>query len=181
MKNVSPQAHKRLSQSSNITVKSWLWDRGSQTELHHVALRCIVDSSSSSLSTVSCPLSLPISLRLRCFAFIGGTARLADAKQLRVADAWLFYGCPPSTDDRCQGSLWTATLHHATLFSLLAPLATPACLADAALNPTAPAPFPPATPICSHTHTHSYAVLCIHPSTVITSDSRHTGNQWITC
>lgn len=78
------------------------------------------------------------------------------SRQLRVADAWLFCGCPPSTDDRCQGSSWTATLHHATLFSLLAPLDTPACLADAAANPTAPDPFPAATPIHSHTHARTH-------------------------
>lgn len=50
-----------------------------------------------------------------------------------------------------------------------------------------PSPSPP-VPFChtysfTHTHTHGtvHKYLCIHQSSVITSDSRHTANQWITC
>lgn len=143
--------------------------------MHHAALCCTADSSSFFLTTVSCPLSLPISLHparhRRC------EHEASRRAQLRVADACRFCRCPPSTDDRCQGSSWMATLHHAPLFS--APLDTPVCLADTVPNLTAPCPFPPAPPIHSLSRVHTH--LCIHQSSVITSDSHQTPNHRITC
>lgn len=44
-----------------------------------VALGCIIDSSSSFLSAVSYPLSLPISLRAACYVMVVAGTRLADA------------------------------------------------------------------------------------------------------
>lgn len=54
-------------------------EQSSRAELHHVALCCIADSSSSFLSTALCPLSLPISLRPACYGMDGAGARPADA------------------------------------------------------------------------------------------------------
>lgn len=45
----------------------------------HVALCCIIDSSSSLLSMVLCPLSLPISPRPACYTTVCAGTRLADA------------------------------------------------------------------------------------------------------
>ena len=54
-------------------------EQSSRTELHHVVQCCITDSSSSFLSMVSCPLSLPITLQPTCYSMDGAGARLADA------------------------------------------------------------------------------------------------------
>lgn len=64
--------------------------------------------------------------------------------------------------------LWTATLHHTTVFLPPRPAEyTTACLADAASTHTHP-----------YTPTHAFLL----PSVIhITSDSHHSGNRWITC
>lgn len=38
-------------------------------------------------------------------------------------------------------------------------------------------PYPPLPHLFVPTYTHTHSDLCIHQSSVITSDSRHTGNQ----
>ena len=96
----TPQNHNRHSEAAKLSC---------------IMLHCAVSSTAVHLSCLRC--------RAHCLSPLacdrGATVRLVWAlgcrrRQLRVADAWLFCGCPPSTNDRCQGSSWTATLHHAT-------------------------------------------------------------------
>lgn len=152
-------------------------ERGSWADLHHVALGCIIDSSSSFLSTVSCPLSLPISLRPACYVMVVTGVRLADAN----SSGWQMPGVSadalhqPMTDVRAPfGRQHFITLH----CSPSSPHWTnqPAWQTSAQSQCTSPI-HSFATPF----HPHIYTRLCIHQSSVITSDSSHTGNQWITC
>lgn len=129
--------------------------RVSRAEPHHVALCCITDSSSSFLSTVSCPLSLPISLRSVFYDMFSAGTRLADADssgwQMPAVSADALH--QPMTDVRAA----LGRQHFITLpCSPSSPhwIHQPAWQTQRRPHPTAPAPIPPAPPIYTHTFLH---------------------------
>lgn len=153
-------------------------------------LHCTVLQTAVDLFTplVLCPLSLPISLPPVCSSIVGAGARLADehgsgwqmpgvsvdALHQLMTDVRASLGWQHFITLSCSSPHWI----HQSAWQTLRPTPShhPHCII-----PTASSPFPLATPIHTHTCMHPHTHFCIHQSSVITSDSHHTGNQWITC